>query len=227
MEVIATVCCRAGSKRLPNKALLEIDGKSLIDRAILCGLFSGYETFISTDIQEILKLHIQWHALGVSIFRRPPELATDTASKWDVFRHIAKQVHCDILVDLDVGCPLRQPQDIIDTLEKLLNGDYDVVATAYEAERNPYFNMVEVVDGFALVCGGHEANPPVVNSQDAPKVYSLSPAVFAIRTDALWKYDHWSQARFGIHVIPRELAWDIDTPLDFEIAKFLMERQAK
>ena len=30
--------------------------------------------------------------------------------------------------------------------------------------------------------------------QNAPLVYSLTPAVYVIKGDALFKYDHWSDA---------------------------------
>lgn len=56
----------------------------------------------------------------------------------------------------------------------------------------------------------------------APVVYSLSPAVFAIKRDTLFKYKHWSEAICKINPIPREFALDIDTELDFKIVEYLI-----
>ena len=129
------------------------------------------------------------------------------------------------MVDLDTGCPLRSPQDITDCIEKLKTG-YDVVVTAYEAERNPYFNMVRVTDGRAHVCS-EISNDVIANRQEAPKVYSLSPSVFAIRTEALFKWSHWSRSNLGIVEIPRRRGIDIDTLEDFEFVEYLMRKDAK
>jgi N-acylneuraminate cytidylyltransferase/CMP-N,N'-diacetyllegionaminic acid synthase len=146
-----------------------------------------------------------------------------------VFQHLVQTLEqengqpIDVLVDLDTGVPLRQPGDITSCVEKLLNGTAEVVVTAYEAERNPYFNMVELDENNQARIVKAPATP-IACRQAAPVVYGLSPAVFAIRRDALWKYEHWSQARLQIHVIPRERALDIDSEIDFFLAESLMGR---
>jgi CMP-N-acetylneuraminic acid synthetase len=64
----------------------------------------------------------------------------------------------------------------------------------------------------------------VHNRQAAPRVYSLSPAVFAIRATCLGRVDHWSLSRMRIQVVPRERAWDIDEELDLVVAEALLSR---
>ena len=63
----------------------------------------------------------------------------------------------------------------------------------------------------------------IVCRQDAPVVYSLTPAVYVIKRSALFSYDHWSDAECMINPIPREYAIDIDTELDFKIIECLMK----
>ena len=223
--ILGVVCARGGSKGVPGKNMRLLNGHPLIVYTL--GDASECEQIdkivVSTDDPKI-KEYV--HRV-VNVQPRPAELATDTASKWDVFRYIAEQNNLkqdDILVDLDIGCPLRASRDITACVEKLQAGNFDVVATAYESDRNPYFNMVEEGGGghyYVFASGEH--NHLITRRQDAPVVYSLSPAVFAIKAWALFKYKHWSEARLGIVVIPRERAWDVDTPLDFEIVEFLMK----
>jgi N-acylneuraminate cytidylyltransferase/CMP-N,N'-diacetyllegionaminic acid synthase len=125
-----------------------------------------------------------------------------------------------VLADLDIGVPLRLPIDVTNCIERLAATDADVVVTAYEAERNPYFNMVELeAGGLARIV--KTPAEPIAARQMAPVVFSLSPAVYAIRRDALWAYEHWSQARVRVHAIPRERAVDIDTESDFRFVEFL------
>ena len=159
-------------------------------------------------------------------FVRPPQLARDSSPKWPVFRHLVENYErlsgnsIDVLVDLDIGVPLRQPIDVEACVAKLRSASIDVVTTAYLAERNPYFNMVEVdADGWAHI--SKPPSQPISRRQDAPAVYSLSPAVFAIRRDVLWACEHWSQARLAIHVMPRERAVDIDTEVDYRLVESL------
>ena len=77
--------------------------------------------------------------------------------------------------------------------KRLNNPAVDVVITGYDPERNPYFNMMEVrQDGFAEIV--KQTEKPIVSRQDAPEVYSLTPAAYVIKT-ALYKYEHWSKAK--------------------------------
>jgi N-acylneuraminate cytidylyltransferase/CMP-N,N'-diacetyllegionaminic acid synthase len=147
-----------------------------------------------------------------------------------VFRHLVRAfeeatgLRVEVLADLDTGVPLRQPGDITACVRMLRGGDAEVVVTAYEPDRNPYFNMVEVgEDGRARIC--KPTGRPITGRQAAPPVYALSPAVYAIRRDALWAHEHWSRARMEIAVLPRERAVDIDSEFDLELVEYLMRRR--
>ena len=218
--ILGTICARGGSKGIPRKNLIEIKHRPLLqytlDHASQCAVLD--KIVISTEDEEIAN---KFRHTG-NVQMRPPELATDTASKWDVFRYIAEcNPQYNILVDLDTGCPLRSPVDIIECLKKLWTG-FDVVATAYACERNPYFNMVRMSPNGSV----HVVNDmDVCNRQSAPVVYSLSPSVFAIRREALFKFSHWSRSNMGIVEIPRKRAIDIDTPEDLEYVEYLMRQQ--
>jgi len=226
MKILGTICARGGSKGVPRKNMKLLNSLSLISHTVIAfDLIDAVDkVVISTDDEEIAGYLDSWGVKNIQ--KRPAALATDTASKWDVFRYIAEcNPGYDAIVDLDTGCPLRAPEDITDCIEKLKTG-YDVVVTAYEADRNPYFNMVRVTDGRAHICG-EISNDVIVNRQDAPKVYSLSPSVFAIRTEALFKWSHWSRSNLGIVEIPRKRGIDIDTIDDFEFVEYLMRKDAK
>lgn len=215
--ILGTICARGGSKGIPRKNLKELNGKPLILHTYKQAIESKIldEVVISTDDFEI-------SALFEKVQMRPAELATDTASKWDVFRYIAEcNPQYDILVDLDTGCPLRAPEDITACVARLSSG-FDVVATAYACERNPYFNMVRMSpNGSVYVVNDLDC----YNRQSAPVVYSLSPSVFVIRREALFTYSHWSRSNMGIVEIPRRRGIDIDTPDDFEYVEFLTRKQ--
>lgn len=228
--ILATICCRGGSKGVPGKNIKPLLGKPLIAYTIESAQQSTLinDLIISTDSQAIADVAREF---GANVpFMRPADLASDTASKWPVFIHAVETYEqltgnrVDYLVDLDVTVPLKSYRDIDGAIQMALDDpSTDVVITGYEPERNPYFNMMEIdADGFATIV--KKGNKPIVRRQDAPKVFSLTPAAYVVKKSALYAYDHWSNAKCKIYEMPRERAVDIDTEIDFKIVEFLIEQ---
>jgi len=228
MFILGTICCRGGSKGVPGKNIKLLNGKPLIAYTIETALHTSLinDVIISTDSNEIAETAKQY---GAKVpFMRPNDLASDTASKWPVFIHAVESyekmfgVTVDYLVDMDVTVPLKNSDDINGAIQKALDDNtVDVVITGYEPERNPYFNMMEILpNGFAEIV--KKSDKPIVRRQDAPEVYSLTPAAYVVKKSALYNYEHWSKAKCKIYPIPRERAVDIDTEIDFKIVEFLM-----
>ena len=227
--ILGAVCARGGSKGVPRKALRKLNNRPLIGIAVECGLHCPeIDTLVvSTDDSEIAEIGQKYGAQIPSL--RPVELAASTTPKWHVFRHIVNEweslqkCRVEILVDLDLSVPLRQPEDISKCIHTLQATNAEVAITAFKPNRNPYFNMVERINqsGYGLV---KQLKNPVHNRQQAPAVFGLSPAVYAIRRDALQKYEHWSYAKMEIVEIPINRAWDIDEELDFQIVELLAKK---
>lgn len=226
--ILATICCRGGSKGVPSKNIRLLNGVPLIGHTILqakkCSNIE--DLIISTDAVEIAKIA---QSYGAEVpFLRPDDLASDTASKWPVFIHALEHYEkmtgktVDYLVDLDVTVPLKTSEDI-DAAITLARSrpDVDVVITGYEPERNPYFNMMEInEEGYAEIV--KKSDRPIVRRQDAPVVYSLSPAAYVVKRSALYEYEHWSKAKCLISPMPRDRAIDIDSEFDFQLVEFIL-----
>lgn len=226
--ILATICCRGGSQGVPGKNIKLLNGKPLIAYTIETAKRSALinKLIISTDDYAIAAIAKEY---GASVpFMRPDDLASNTASKWPVFIHAVEAYEkltgetVDYLVDLDVTVPLKNSHDIDGAIQMALSDTaIDVIITGYEPERNPYFNMMELGrDGLAKIV--KKGSRPIVRRQDAPKVFSLTPAAYVVKKSALYDYEHWSKARCKIFEIPRERAIDIDTEIDFKIVEFLM-----
>lgn len=225
--ILATICMRGGSKGVPEKNIKLLNGKPLVFYTIECAKNSELinDIVVSSDSDKMLNIA---NELGVQkVYKRPNYLATDGASKWDVFINVIEQyekennIEVQYLVDLDVTVPLRKPIHIDSAIKMMLANDADVIITGYEPERNPYFNMMEITeDNYAQIV--KKSQKPIICRQDAPKVFSLTPAVYVIKKSALKNFKHWSEAKCLIYEIPRENAVDIDTPFDFKIVEFLM-----
>jgi CMP-N,N'-diacetyllegionaminic acid synthase len=227
---VGSVCARGGSKGVPRKNLRPLHGRPLIAYALEQAQQSqAFDRIVtSTDDAEIAATALE---LGAEVpFLRPAHLAQDTSSKWHVFRQLVTELErqgsgpVGIIADLDTGAALRTPEDICACVAKLVETGADVCVTAYEADHNPYYNMVEMdAAGIARVC--QPPPVPITNRQQAPPVYNLSPSIFAIRRSALFATEHWSRCRMALSVIPRERAVDIDTEFDFQLVEFLLGRR--
>jgi len=226
MTTIATICARGGSKGVPRKNVRPLLGKPLIthtiEQALACPLIE--RVFVSTDDGEIAAIA---EAAGAEApFRRPAELASDTAPKIPVIRHLVDHVKglgvpVSRIVDLDPTSPLREADDI-ETCINLLGEDTDVVITAYLADKNPYFNMVEALPngGYDLV--KKQAGTPV-RRQDASAVYAMNASVY------VWWEHTLDRGLFGartrLHVMPHERSVDVDDEIGFALVELLMGRK--
>lgn len=230
--ILASICMRGGSKGVVGKNLKNLLGKPLMTYTFDCARKSLLidEIIVSSDSDEILDIA---RKNGINhIIKREESLALDGSSKWDVFKDLVLKFErktrkrVEYLVDLDVTVPRRKPIHIDSSLHLMIKNKVDVVITGYESERNPYFNMMEIdSNNFAKIV--KKTNDPIVSRQDAPVVYSLTPAVYVIKRNAIFDFDHWSNALCMINPIPREFAVDIDTELDFKIVESLMLQELK
>lgn len=226
MNTIVTICARGGSRGVPGKNIRPLLGKPLIvytiEQAKSCpGIDAVY---VSTDDPKIAEVA---HAAGAQVpFLRPTELATATAPKIPVIQHLVEYIeHAGVrvgrIVDLDPTSPLRTVEDI-EACMRLLDEKTDVVITGYEAEKNPYFNMVECrPDGSVVLV---KPPPyPVEARQLAPTVYAMNASIYVWHRRTLGK-GLWG-GRVKLHIMPRERSIDIDTPLDFKLVELLLRER--
>ena len=225
MNKLCTVCMRDGSKGVPNKNLRRLHGKPLmaytLESALASDLFE--HVVVSTDSEEIAQAAC---ALGAEAwFIRPAELATDEAPKVPAIRHafLEAEKHYghefEILVDLDATSPLRSVDDINGAYDQLIAEDADMLITASPCRKNPYFNMVEKVNG--RVRKVKELKPPPTRRQDAPAVYDMNASIYIWKRRALLEYDTLFTDKTSLYIMPEERSVDIDTELDWEFVEFI------
>lgn len=228
--ILASICMRGGSKGVPKKNIRPLLDKPLMVYTFDCAKESKKidQIAVSSDDKEILDMASK-NGIG-NIFKRSDSLSSDSASKWAVFKDLVLRfekkanVTVDYIVDLDVTVPRRKVEHIDSSIDMMVKNNVDVVITGYEPERNPYFNMMEVGEN-NIATLVKKLDKPIVCRQDAPIVYSLTPAVYVIKRDALFNYQHWSEAVCMINPIPREFAIDIDTEIDFEFVEYLIRKE--
>ncbi len=227
---IATICARGGSKGVPGKNMRPLYGMPLISHTIKAAQDSGlFQTIaVSSDDKDILEVA---DALNVQPITRPDELATDKAGKLPAITH-ALNAACTLnktqyttLVDLDATSPLRSVSDIKNAVDMLEKNDLSAVITAAPSHRSPYFNMVEIDRDTQKVQLCNRTAGPLLRRQDAPETYDMNASIYVWNVDRFLADPKLFYDDTGLYVMPKERSWDIDTPLDFEIVEFLMQRE--
>ena len=82
MKII--IPARGGSKRIPNKNIIDLNGKPLIAYAIEASLQVTSEVYISTDSLDIESVAREY---DIEVIKRPPMLATDFSTTNSVIKH--------------------------------------------------------------------------------------------------------------------------------------------
>lgn len=128
MKVFGVITARAGSKRVKNKNLRELNGVPLIDYTFKCAESAKKlnRIILSTDDTAIIDRASRFNRIEVP-FIRPSELATDQATDLAVFKHLLNYLLSqeeslpDILVHLRPTSPLRKPEHIDNGVDLLLS----------------------------------------------------------------------------------------------------------
>lgn len=230
MSTVALICARGGSKGLPGKNIKLLGNRPLIAWAIVQAraVPRVERVIVSTDSDEIAEAA---RNAGAEVpFKRPSELGRDCSAEWLVWRHALSYLlqtdgkYPDALLVVPATAPLRDASDLERCLDTFARGDADMVITVTDARRSPYFNMVHAdPDGYVgLVI------PPtgsLTRRQDVPVVYDMTTVGYVARPAFVMERDGIFQGRVRSVYVPPKRALDIDTPLDFQIAEWLIENQ--
>lgn len=230
--ILGVIPARGGSKGLPGKNVKPLGGIPLIAHSIRAARGSRRldDFVVSTDDPAIAEVARE---AGARVpFLRPAELATDRVPVWPAVRHAVAQweagggARVDVTVLLQPTSPLRTSEDIDACVTRLLDEDADMCVSVVRPHDSPYFNMVEITSDsapFARSCS------PVMRDaarrQDAPVVYALNGAVYAVRRSVLETLDNqFRLERLAVCEMARQRSVDIDTLEDFELAEWLLGR---
>lgn len=212
-KIYALIPARAGSKRIKNKNMQQIGGKTLIQWSVeVAQKCKGVEkVVVSTDSEEY-GVHAQ--NLGAVGLLRPSELASDSATDEDVLSHFFEHYPCDLCVFLRPTTPFRNEYLIEMAIQKMLAyRDQANSLRSVEEMGESAWKCFRISDGWLKVILGHMtiANQP---NQMVPKTYRGNGYV-----DILFG-PKWGE-RILSFITPRTL--EIDTEDDLEYARWWKE----
>lgn len=236
MNILFTICGRAGSKGIKNKNIQNFLGKplplytiSVIDLFLKAHKGIIADIALNTDSLELVKIIKDSQICHMEYIDRKKELAGDVVSKIAVIRDTYMEIkkktghEYDMVLDMDITSPLRTMEDVENIIGKASSSNYDVVFTVTDARRNPYFNMVKNSDaGYVRVITSN-----YTARQQTPEIYDMNASMYAYNPEFLISGKEIFEGYCGITKMYDTGILDIDHESDLElmeaIAKYLAD----
>lgn len=188
MNILFTICGRAGSKGIKNKNI-----RIFIDKPLVYYTISAidlwlsktqkdvvYDIVLSTDSEELINLVNENPMQKVNVIRRREELCGDFVGKAAVIQDCMEQMQNDMkqynmVIDLDITSPLRTIDDLNRLIQVHNATGADVTTSVTTARRNPYFNqLMKTEHGYKKVIQSN-----YTARQQAPEVYDMNASMYA------------------------------------------------
>lgn len=226
---------RAGSKGVPGKNMRRLGRWPLIAWAIKACQQVRYPNrlIVSTDSPEIARIARRY---GAEVpFQRPAELATDSISIIPVVQHAVREMAdrgfaADIVINVQPTCPFILPADIDAGLAQMAAQQLDSVVSVTEIVHGHPYRAKQIVDGRLFAMFPEVKGDTYLQRQDLPKAYAYSGAIYIRRSELVLKWsgqDFCLGAHIGSMILPQERAINIDTVIDFDMAKLMIRERNK
>jgi len=224
MEILAIIPARGGSKGIPRKNIIKLAGIPLIAHTIEAALRSKYITrlIVSTEDQEIANVSQKF---GAEVVWRPEEISGDEASIESAllysleFLQADEGYYPDLLVFLQCTSPLTTALDIDNTIQVLLENHADTSLTV-----SPFHYFIWKTDKDGNVSGINHDKQVRLRRQDKHPQYIETGSVYVMRVKQFLSIKHRFFGKTVMNIIPNERCLEIDEPVDFIIAKTLLEQ---
>ena len=213
-KIVSLILARGGSKGIPNKNIIDLNGKPLISFTINASKNSKiHETWVSTDCK---KIKTAAKDLGVFVLDRPQELAQDTSSSEDALLHFCESIDFDILVFIQPTSPLLTSVDLDCGIDLLLNNSkkYNSIFSVYKEHWIPRWDLnVKPINW----------NPNIrPRRQDIKENYVENGAFYiSFKKDILESKLRYS-GNIGCIEMPLSRSFQVDTYEDLELIKKLL-----
>ena len=216
MKTIAIIPARGGSKRLPNKNILPLDGIPLIAHSIIYAQKNAViidAVFVSTNDEKVKEIAIKY---GVKVIDRPNELAGDLQPTVSALKHCLEVINdkeIENVILLQPTNPLRPETLLHYAFEVYKDKDCDSLFTV---TRN--YQKFGRIENNEFLPFNYEIGQ---RSQDLEPIYFENGLLYIAKTKLIYDNTIISEKTFP-YVINHVFAKvDIDTKEDFDYAEYV------
>lgn len=224
-KILALIPARGGSKGIPNKNIIDLCGKPLINYSIEAALGCSYIdcVVVSTDSERIAEVARQ---SGARVpFLRPEALAGDTSKTIDCMIYTIKELEkmgevYDYVMLLQPTQPIRTREQLCESVETLVNSDEDSLVSVCEVEEHPI--LMRKIDETGKLVSLLGLNS-TVRRQDFPTVYKVNGSIYINAINEHFNLETSLNDNVLPYVMDRAYSVDIDSMEDLKRAERLMK----
>jgi|SaaInlStandDraft_2_1057019.scaffolds.fasta_scaffold51287_2 CMP-N,N'-diacetyllegionaminic acid synthase len=226
-KVLAIIPARGGSKGLPGKNIIDVDGEPLLFYTFEQAKKSKYidRIILSSEDEEIIKIA---KVMGFEVpFKRPKNLALDTSGTMPVIFHALDMLSqtYDYIVLLQVTSPLRLHHDIDKSIELCEEKNASACVSVVEVNKPLDWTFSLSKDNKLKSIVGDLKIP--IRRQDAPKHYSVNGAVYVAKVEWLKLKEHFLTDETIVHIMPKSRSIDIDSEEDLILLDHFISKSKK
>ena len=175
MKTAIIIQARMASSRLPNKIMIKLAGKPVLQHVIeRCKKSSADEVIIATSINkenDIIEDFCKKN--NITVFRGSEDDVLDR------YYQTAKKHKADIIVRITADCPLIEPKIIDNLINEFKSGDYDYVSNTLE--RTYPRGLDTEVFSFKTLEKAHKLTKEKVNREHVTAFIYGNPSLFKIK----------------------------------------------
>ncbi|MDB4037930.1 acylneuraminate cytidylyltransferase family protein [Candidatus Thioglobus sp.] len=192
--VYAIIPARSGSKGVPNKNIINLEGHPLIAYSIVAARQSKEidRVIVSTDSEKYAEIACQYGAEVPYI--RPKAISGDTATDIEFFKHFVdwskeKEGFCpEYMVHLRPTTPLRDPKIIDKAILNFVDSKYSALRSAHKMTETSYKTFEVENEKFKMICNlGFNIESTTLPRQAFPTTYNPNGYVDIVRTSQIEK----------------------------------------
>tara|TARA_Y100000994_G_scaffold246639_1_gene250347 strand:+ start:345 stop:983 length:639 start_codon:yes stop_codon:yes gene_type:complete len=211
MNIVSIILARGGSKGIPDKNIIDLNGRPLIYYSINAAQNAEIsEVWVSTDSKKIAMVAKQY---GAKILDRPENLATDISSSEDALNHFSQNIDFDIMVFIQPTSPLLYSDDIVKGLDLIKQGNYDSIFSVYKEHWIPRWDLNVKPINWSIT------NRP--RRQDVDEKYVENGAFYITTKEQFLNSGIRYGGRIGVVEMPMQRSFQVDTYKDLDIIKKL------
>tara|TARA_B100001287_G_C22642132_1_gene510718 strand:- start:688 stop:1407 length:720 start_codon:yes stop_codon:yes gene_type:complete len=234
-DIIAVVPARGGSKGIKRKNLKILGTEPLINYTLmtLMRIKKINRIIVSTEDEEI-KNHCKKINKKIEVLDRPKELADDKTPLTSVVHHVSQQLkqnneHHNFILQVAATCPFVKVKTYNKIIKILTTKKSNCAVTLKQIEHeHPYRAKVLKKNGTFHQLIKNINVEKFISRQDLPKFFCTSGAIYGRSYNLLKKFTHkdfcLGNKPYGVIVDDIE-AVNIDRPIDFDFAKFIVENK--
>ncbi|MDQ0206932.1 CMP-N,N'-diacetyllegionaminic acid synthase [Alkalicoccobacillus murimartini] len=222
-RIVAIIPARGGSKGIPKKNIILVNGKPLIQYSIDAALQSNYidDVLVSTECPEIARISRE---VGAKVpFLRPPHLALDESKTIDsivytIVEQKKRGIEYDLIVVLQPTQPLRKSWHVDHSIEQIEGSQHNGLVSVSKVKDHPI--LIRQLHSDHTV-SSLLSQTSTVRRQDFSDYYKVNGAIYINKASSLTNNTSLNDNSLAF-VMDQKYDLDIDNPLDLELLKIIL-----